>query len=163
MNRLFTFRLTCQQTTAAVTACFSPPLFPSKCFVQLRVNTKDSIDFTFCRNGTVCVSDAFVRALTQGLIVFVVAGGSPGRKQQLLHTEAHLQVTVVGWLSQKMLFPLLRQIIIKKELRRQEFPRLAHSSDGFQVEHFEERDWRSWCATGGRGTVGGEEWFSWRD
>lgn len=39
-----------------------------------------------------------------------------------------------------MLFPLLLQIIIKKGThKRQEFPRLAHSSDGFQVEHFEER------------------------
>lgn len=36
-----------------------------------------------------------MRALAQGPIVFVVEGGSPGRKQQPLHTEAHLQVTVV--------------------------------------------------------------------
>lgn len=53
------------------------------------------------------------RSCAQGLIVFVVAGGSSGSKQQLLYSEAHLQVMVVGWLSQKMLFPLLLQIIVK--------------------------------------------------
>lgn len=37
-------------------------LFPSKCFVQLWLNTKDLIDFTFCTNGATCVSDAFVRS-----------------------------------------------------------------------------------------------------
>ena len=84
------------------------------------------------------MSDALVCALAQGLIVFVVAGGSPGRKQQPLHAEAHLQVTIVGWWSQKMQFSILLHIIIKKGIRRQEFPRLTHS-DRFQVKHFKEK------------------------
>lgn len=42
------------------------------------------------------VSEVLTRALAQEPIVLVAAGGSSGRKQEPLHTEAHLQIPVVG-------------------------------------------------------------------
>lgn len=148
MNQLFTFRLTCQQTTATVTACFSPLFFHPSASSSCGWTQRIRLILHFVGTGPrVCRTHSCVHSLKDWSCSWWQEARRAGSNNYF----------ILKLIFRLLLFPLLLQIIVKRQLRRQEFPQLAHSSDGFQVEHFKERDWRSWCVTGGRSTVGGEE------